>query len=137
MARGCFDQLLEGDVAKKTDTGGIFTVEDPAAETPRLRAWEITYTGPIYGAKMRWAQGPAGERERELLAAQDVEQAMLKRARLKGGRRPARLRLDDIGLERTDQGLMFSFALPKGAYATTVLRELMKNPEAPRSGEAS
>ena len=126
LADGLFQTLLAGDVAKKTDTGGLFTVEDPAREQPRLEAGEITYTGPIYGSKMRWAQEQAGEREQEVLAEQEVDQQMLKRARLKGSRRPARLVLEDIDLEAAPGGLWFGFSLPKGAYATTVLREFMK-----------
>ncbi len=123
---GLFQTILPGDVAKKTDTGGLFTVEDPAREQPRLEGGEITYTGPIYGAKMRPAQERAGEREQEVLVSQGVDRQMLKRARLKGSRRPARLLLEGIELEPADSGLWFSFTLPKGAYATTVLREFMK-----------
>jgi tRNA pseudouridine13 synthase len=52
---------------------------------------------------------------------------MLRRARLDGSRRPARLFLDDLSIESHPEGLLFTFALPKGAYATTVLREFMKS----------
>ena len=52
IAQDTMDDLLPGDVAKKTDTGGMFTVEDVAAERPRVKAWDISATGPIYGYKM-------------------------------------------------------------------------------------
>jgi tRNA pseudouridine13 synthase len=130
VQRGEFGSLLMGDVAKKTDTGGLFEVEDPAAEQPRLDRGEITYTGPIYGHKMRSASGLAGEREIEVLEAEGVSQQDLKRAGLKGSRRPARLLPGPISITPHDQdgvvGLWFSFALPKGAYATTLLREFIK-----------
>jgi tRNA pseudouridine13 synthase len=51
---------------------------------------------------------------------------MLRRARLDGSRRPARLFLNDLSIEPHPNGLVFTFTLPKGAYATTVLREFMK-----------
>lgn len=127
MERGWFARLLPGDMAKKTDTGGMFTVEDIEAESPRFDRGEITYTGPIYGSKMRPAGAEAGELEAEVLAQEDVTGEMLKKARLKGSRRLARLMLDDLKIEPHEQGLWFSFALPKGSYATTVLREFMKN----------
>ncbi len=130
VARGDFQRLLAGDIAKKTDTGGLFQVEDPAAEQPRLDRGEITYTGPIYGYKMRAAGDEAGEREAEVLADEGVTPQDFKRAGLKGSRRPARLLPGPIQISPHPQGqaegLWFSFALPKGSYATTLLREFIK-----------
>ncbi len=126
LRRGWFDRLLTGDIAKKMDTGGLFQVEDEEAEEPRFRRWEITYTGPIYGARMRWASGQPGELEREILESAGVTVEMLRRARLDGSRRTARLLLSDLQIEPHPDGLLFTFSLPKGGYATTVLREFMK-----------
>jgi tRNA pseudouridine13 synthase len=126
IRRGWFERLLTGDIAKKTDTGGLFEVEDAAVELPRFQRGEITTTGPIYGARMRWASGEPGELERKVLEAAGVTTDMLRRARLDGSRRPARLFLNDLRIEPHPNGLLFTFSLPKGAYATTVLREFMK-----------
>jgi tRNA pseudouridine13 synthase len=130
IQRGEFGRLLMGDIAKKTDTGGLFEVEDPIAEQPRLDGGEITYTGPIYGHKMRSAAAQAGQREAEVLEAEGVTQQDLKKAGLKGSRRPARLIPGPILITPHDKdgstGLWFSFALPKGSYATTLLREFIK-----------
>lgn len=127
IARGDFARLIEGDLAKKTDTGGMFTVADPAAEQPRLDSGAVTYTGPIYGRKMRWPAGEAERQEREVLAAEGVEEATLKKARLAGSRRPARLLVRELDIQPAPEGLLFSFALPKGSYATVLLREFMKS----------
>jgi tRNA pseudouridine13 synthase len=126
MRRGWFEQLLTGDIAKKTDTGGLFEVEEAEIEFSRFQRGEITYTGPIYGARMRWAGGKPGELEREVLELAEVTTEMLRRARLDGSRRPARLLLSDLCIEPHPDGLLFMFTLPKGAYATTLLREFMK-----------
>jgi tRNA pseudouridine13 synthase len=126
IRRGWFERLLTGDIAKKTDTGGLFEVVDAAVELPRFQRGEITYTGPIYGARMWWASGEPGELERSVLEAAEVTTEMLRRARLDGSRRPARLFLSDLSIESHPEGLLFTFTLPKGAYATTVLREFMK-----------
>ncbi len=126
IQRGWFERLLTGDIAKKTDTGGLFEVMDAAVESPRFQRREITYTGPIYGARMRWPSGEPGELERMVLETAEVTTEMLRQARLDGSRRPARLFLDDLSMEPHPDGLLFTFTLPKGAYATTVLRELMK-----------
>ncbi|RJX34476.1 MAG: tRNA pseudouridine(13) synthase TruD [Desulfarculus sp.] len=127
IARGDFARLIAGDLAKKTDTGGLFDVADAAAEQPRLEAGAITYTGPIYGKKMRWPGGLAAEYEQQILAAEGVDQAQLKRAGLDGSRRPARLLVPELDIRPAPGGLVFSFALPKGSYATVLLREFMKS----------
>jgi tRNA pseudouridine13 synthase len=130
IKRGEFGFLLMGDIAKKTDTGGLFEVEEPLVEQARLDQGKITYTGPIYGHKMRSPAGEAGEREAQVLEAEGVSLEELKKAGLKGTRRPARLLPGPIQIKSHSadgvDALWFSFALPKGSYATTLLREFIK-----------
>lgn len=126
IQQGWFARLLGGDVAKKTDTGGLFDVVDAETEEHRFRQGEITYTGPIYGARMRWANGEPGELEQQVWEATGVTMEMLRRAQLDGSRRTARLFPWELDVEPHPDGLLFTLALPKGAYATTVLREFMK-----------
>ena len=128
IERDEFGVMLEGDVAKKTDTGGLFVVEDPGAEQNRFDAREIVYTGPIYGSKMRAAEGKAGELEQAVLDEEGLEKETLARAKLKGTRRRAVLWPEGLSLEPAEQGIWFSFALPKGSFATVLLREFRKTP---------
>ena len=65
---GWFNRLLAGDLAKKTDTGGMFLVEDLEVEQARFLRNEITFTGPIFGTKMRRPAGEADAMEREILS---------------------------------------------------------------------
>lgn len=126
LAAGDFARLIVGDVAKKTETGGIFTVENADLEQPRLVSGEITYTGPLFGKKMRWAQAEAGRCEQEALAASGVDEAALKRHGPEGGRRVARLWPQNLAIAHHPEGLVFDFSLAKGAYATVLLGEFMK-----------
>ena len=126
IQRGWFGRLLAGDIAKKLDTGGLFTVVDADVEQPRFESWAITYTGPIYGAKTKPAEGLPGELEAQILAAQEIPAELFKKARLDGSRRPGRIRADDLSIEVHPDGLLFSFNLPKGSYATVLLREFTK-----------
>ncbi len=126
MERGLFGQLLAGDVAKKADTGGMFDVEDPEAEQPRYERGDIHFTGPMYGRKMWAARAEAGELEAEILDGAGLTAVDFAKARTQGARRPARLWLADMALSAGDESLQVDFSLPKGAYATIVLRELTK-----------
>ena len=125
---GLFDRMLTGDVAKKHATGGMFQVEDGAVETPRLLAQEISFTAPMYGPKMWAATDEAAELEAAILAESPVGMDALAAARVEGTRRMGRLLASDLQLATADDddGLTLSFSLPKGAFATTLLREFMK-----------
>ncbi len=126
LEMGWFDRLLAGDIAKKHATGGLFEVRDVQAEQPRYTAQEISFTAPIYGPKMWEAQAEAGELERRVLAESGLSLQELGAAGLTGTRRLGRLLLEELTVEPHPEGLQVAFFLPKGAFATTVLRELMK-----------
>jgi tRNA pseudouridine13 synthase len=127
IASGTLDTVILGDVAKKEDTGGIFTVEDPAAERPRAAAWEISATGPIYGYKMMQAQADAAEIEDRVIDAIGLDLAAFRPVRARGLRRPLRYNPEGLTWSWEDpRTLMVSFFAPKGAFATMLLAELMK-----------
>jgi tRNA pseudouridine13 synthase len=128
ISRGDFNRILLGDVAQKTDTGGIFIVDRIEEADARLQAGAIVYTGPIFGFKSMAAKERAGALEDELLRRFGLEPSMFKPLRAPGTRRQAVLRLDDLAISPAEAGLEFSFTLPSGAYATTVMREFMRPP---------
>ncbi|MGQ9515644.1 MAG: tRNA pseudouridine(13) synthase TruD [Anaerolineae bacterium] len=122
------DILSAGDVAYKHDSGGAFLVEDPAVEQPRADRFEISPSGPLYGYRMLLAEGRQGELECRVLAEEGLTLEDFKRAeglRLKGGRRPLRFPIKEVDMEY-DNGLVLTFILPPGCYATNVLAEVMK-----------
>lgn len=128
LEEGLFAQVIEGDVAKKHDTGGEFVVRDAALENPRALRFEISATGPLYGKKYREAEGLARALEDRILQRYQLERDQF--AARRGDRRLIRFPLTDWSLQEAAEGLWVSFFLPKGAYATAVLREVMKkNPE--------
>lgn len=126
MRRGLYGRFLRGDVAKKHATGGEFYVTDPVAEQERLLRFEISPTGPIFGRKYREARDEAREFEDEVLAKFGLSRELF--ARRRGDRRFARVPLHDWSVEACSEGVWLRFALPRGAYATAVLREVMKVP---------
>ncbi|MCB0045050.1 MAG: tRNA pseudouridine(13) synthase TruD [Caldilineaceae bacterium] len=132
VRRGEFTRLLPGDVAKKYATGGMFDVEDVAAEQSRYAEHEISFTAPMYGSKMRPAHHAAGALEAEIFAAADIALDRFAKARVEGTRRLGRILTPDLTVALIDmpndgkRDLRIDFTLPKGAYATVILREIMK-----------
>ncbi len=121
------NKLETGDVAYIHRNGASFVVEDVAREQPRADTFEISPAGPLFGVKHLAARGKAGKRELAVLQAAEVslKDFNLPGIRFKGGRRPYRIPLNDAALY-WDEGLIISFVLPPGGYATMVLREVMK-----------
>ncbi|MBI3831614.1 MAG: tRNA pseudouridine(13) synthase TruD [Planctomycetes bacterium] len=125
-------KFLPGDLALLHRNGAVFKIEDAAAaekEQPRADAFELSPSGPLYGPKTPLAEGEPGRIEREVLAASgvSVEDFGRKEAeRQPGARRALRIPLLEAPEVSEDaEGLVLKFALPSGAYATVVLRELL------------
>ena len=112
-----------------TQIRGLFIAADLDDAQSRLSSWQISPTGPIFGAEMRWPERDALELERALWDAQGMQPEMLQRLRkwMPGSRRVARIRPADVHVLPFDDGIELAFTLPKGAYATVVLRELLKS----------
>jgi len=126
VENGKYTQLIQGDIAKKHDTGGVFHVKDLEAEQNRFKNKEISFTAPMFGYKMREATDESGEFESNILDSVTITKKDFRKHHIKGTRRMGRI-LPEINLETNEDGLVISFSLMKGSYATTVLREFMKN----------
>ncbi|MFO0685617.1 MAG: tRNA pseudouridine(13) synthase TruD [Sandaracinus sp.] len=120
--------VMPGDLCRKEDSGGMFVATDLEEARARAARFEISATGPMFGAEMRWPEGEARAAEEEALARAGLDQAKLERFRRagEGTRRPYRFRLSEPRVEADEHGLVLSFVLPAGAYATVVLRELTR-----------
>ncbi|MBN1555514.1 MAG: tRNA pseudouridine(13) synthase TruD [Phycisphaerae bacterium] len=127
------DVVLAGDLAQKTDTGGIFPVEDPAVEQPRAAAFEISPTGPLPGYRERLAGGEPGKIEQDVIAARCLDLESLNKLgplKVKGARRALRFPLHEPNLSAgaDEQGpyLELTFTAPSGCYATIAVEEICK-----------
>lgn len=118
--------LIPGDICKKHDTGGLFVVENIEEEQKRYDNKEISFTAPMFGDRLWFAEKESGEIEKQILADSGLTEEQIKKLGT-GTRRLGRLIIDDLTIEKEETGLKVSFSLPKGAFATVVLREFMKN----------
>ena len=108
---GTWNRLASGDTANLDGTGSVFDVEHLDDEiVRRCEEMDIHPTGLLAG------EGSPGVRE-------DWSGA-LSAARVKPGVRSLRVRLNEPLAETCNQTVRLSFALTRGSYATSVLREI-------------
>lgn len=122
---GLYDSVLTGERAQRHDSGGMFVVDDGEAESERARRMEISAALPLFGKKARVSEGEAGLLEKRVLSEFGLEYTQFRS--IPGARRISRIRLDDAVVTGDDDGYVVEFSLPKGAYATSVMREFIKD----------
>jgi tRNA pseudouridine13 synthase len=130
IADGLFATAIEGDVLKKRATGGLFVCEDSAADALRVASFEVDPAGPLPGHSLFAARGEAFRREQAVLAEANVDPASFAAGgqEMQGARRPYRIAPDELRAEPAGtDALAIAFALPKGSYAVSVLREITKS----------
>jgi tRNA pseudouridine13 synthase len=135
-----------GDLVVPLEEGGSAQEDSPVAVTEanqskvarQVELGRAAVTGLVPGAKVALASGQAGEIEREVLeqAGRSAGQFVipdLPRLTTRGVRRPLALRPAQIHIEgaeaRGAPAVRLRFELPRGCYATVVLREVIKRPE--------
>ena len=105
------------------------------APSPELEAevgdFIVSPAGPIIGPGMPQAAGKVLIREREAFQAVGMQEDALDDLEFdfKGTRRPYRIRLEnaelDSGFDEHGPYVRVAFDLPRGSYATVVLREII------------
>jgi tRNA pseudouridine13 synthase len=128
VADGLYARVIAGDLLHKTG-GGQFVCEDPAVDEQRLLAGKLVVTGPMFGHSMRAPNAEAAEREQRILAGAGltVDAFASVRAIAEGTRRDATIEVGAPAVRAVEDGVIeVSFSLPGGAYATAVMREVMK-----------
>jgi tRNA pseudouridine13 synthase len=120
-----FNRLLAGRVA----AGTLATIEEGDVSVPD--AWGArSPAGPLFGWAIERARGEPGAREEAVLRAEGIGYETFRRSDgldLRGVRRSYRVPVRDVSLEReSPSALLLRFALPPGAYATTLVDELLR-----------
>tara|TARA_R110002096_G_scaffold130643_1_gene279863 strand:- start:401 stop:1360 length:960 start_codon:yes stop_codon:yes gene_type:complete len=110
---GSWNRLLPGDIANLDGTGSVFPVAAVDQELER-RCAEMDIH-------------PAAELPGDGSNCRNADwQAAFDKARVKPGSRSLRLRVQALEMDQGDESITLSFTLRRGAFATSVLREIVQ-----------
>lgn len=142
---GTMDRLCVGDLAYVMKNRSVFAITeselgDAESGTPfdaRMASLELSPSGPLWGTSMERAGNEIDDIECQALALAGVEPADLETCEantnypmIGGERRPMRIPVIDPevegGIDEHGAYIRCAFELPKGAFATTVMDEIMK-----------
>jgi tRNA pseudouridine13 synthase len=129
-ARLGIDKYVEGDIIVDNEEHLVHEIGDDIDK--RIKNFEVHPTAPLFGSKVPLAGGKLGEMEQKVLDEEGVTLEEFKVPKMPklgshGLRRAVRFKIWDASAKATDEGVLVEFSIPKGCYATSVLREIMKN----------
>lgn len=125
---GSWDGWIDGDLMMLAGTASVFASSRATADelAHRLAAFDLHATGPLWGAGNPRVSGAALAQE-QLLAEQfpDLGKGLAMHG-LEQERRALRIQVEELHACFDGDALILEFRLARGAYATSVLRELME-----------
>lgn len=127
---GHWNTFLEGDMMSLDGTSSVFKAEEgDKAIAGRLSAGDIHPTGPLWGAGKLETHGQVGLLESDVADSNALLARGLEKEGLKQERRALRIQPMEFSYSPDgEDALVLEFRLPRGSYATSVLRELIKAP---------
>ena len=108
---------------------GSSSARTPKPMRARVESGEVDPAGPLPGHSLFAAAGEALRREEAVLAEAQVDPASFAAGggEMEGARRPYRIPVAELTVEAAGaDALALGFALPRGSYAVSVLREVTK-----------
>lgn len=126
VAAGTWNQPVAGDRMILDGSRNSFLPDRIDAEVlRRIAVMDIHPSGPLWGLGTPQVDGEAEQLEREALASMGEFREGVERAGMKQERRSLRARISDLSWAFTGGELELQFFLPRGSYATAMLRECL------------
>jgi tRNA pseudouridine13 synthase len=124
---GQWNQAIPGDVMQLANSHALFVIDDVDSNiVSRLANFDIHPTGPLWGRGPSMTHGLVAELETQILSNYTAWCLGLEEAGMQQERRALRLVVQDFQWEFLEATtLQLRFQLVAGAYATTVLREVV------------
>jgi len=124
------DQYVEGDILIDNEEHLIHEFDVDEIKK-RIKDFKAHPSAPLYGTKVPLADGKLKKLEQRILdeeelRLEDFQVYSMPKLGSHGIRRAIRFKIWDLSVEATADGVLVSYSIPKGCYATAVLREIMK-----------
>jgi len=124
------NKYFEGDIIIDSEERWVHEINEDTIQED-IDNFTLNPTAPLLGSKVPLAEGPQGEIERNVIKNEKIVKesfACPKTPKLgsHGVRRSLRFKIEDTHVEQIDDGISVEFFIPRGCYATAVLREIMK-----------
>ncbi len=125
------NQFVPGDIVIDNEEHLIHD-NSPEQLQKMIKNFQAHPTAPLYGSKVPLAGENVGKMEKKILdeekvALDDFICPKMPRLGSHGLRRAIRFKIWDVSAHATEEGVLTEFSIPKGCYATAVLREIMKS----------
>lgn len=126
VVAGNWNSLVTGDVAVLDGTASWFHVDQPDEDmADRIMSMDLHPSGPLWGRGDPATSGTPRELELEVAGELHELCTCVEQAGMKQERRALRLPVRDLDWALSDDRLRMSFYLPRGAFATAVLAEIL------------
>ncbi|MFP1682879.1 tRNA pseudouridine(13) synthase TruD [Alloalcanivorax sp. C16-1] len=122
---GVWDRLLEGDLLRPDGSRGLFAADEDTTSAARVAAGEVHPTAPMPGRAGMASSAACQRLEQRVLAPHDGLIAALAELGLDAERRATRLPVTGLEWGWAGDTLELALRLPTGAFATSVLAELL------------
>jgi tRNA pseudouridine13 synthase len=123
-------QLQRGDVVNLDGRGSVFALEQDPDESLRQRceALQVHPTGPLWGRGTPLSAAAVAQLEAQVADTYPPAAQLCVQPGMRAERRSLRLAVYELRTEAEPAALRLHFRLPRGAFATAVLRELVRSP---------
>jgi tRNA pseudouridine13 synthase len=124
------DKYFEGDIIIDKEDHWVHEIDKDTIESD-LNEFKLNPTAPLLGSKVPLAEGKQGDIERKVIEEENITKESFECPKTPklgshGVRRSIRFKIEDTHVEKIEDGISVEFFIPKGCYATAVLREIMK-----------
>ena len=124
------NRYYEGDIIIDKEDHWVHEINENTIQED-LDNFILNPTAPLLGSKVPLAEGKQGLIEQKVIEEENIQKEAFecpKTPKLgsNGVRRSLRFKIEDTNVEKIDDGISVEFFIPKGCYATSVLREIMK-----------
>ncbi len=124
------NKYYDGDIIIDKEDHWVHEINKTTIQE-ELDNFNLNPTAPLLGSKVPLAEGKQGLIEQKIIEEENIQKEAFecpKTPKLgsNGVRRSIRFKIEDTKVEKIENGISVEFFIPKGCYATAVLREIMK-----------